>query len=66
MLQFEWDPAKRGEIRWQAIGLAGGLAVLLVAHTFRKDGEVIRLISARLATRKERIRYETNRAQDFE
>ena len=66
MLQFEWDPANRGEIRWQAIGFAGGLAVLLVAHTFRRDGEVIRLISARLATRKELIRHEINRAQDFE
>ena len=55
-----------GEPRWQALGLAGGVAVLLVAHTIREEGEdeVIRLISARRPTRKERNRYEQTRAQD--
>ena len=55
-----------GELRWQALGLAGGVTVLLVAHTVREEGEdeVIRLISARQATRKERKRYEQTRAQD--
>jgi hypothetical protein len=54
------------ELRWQAIGVAGGVAVLLVVHTSREEGEdeVIRLISARQATRKERKRYEQTRAQD--
>ena len=52
-----------GESRWQAIGIAGGVAVLLVAHTVREGdgGEIVRLISARLATRKERQRYEQTR-----
>ena len=52
------------ELRWRALGLAGGVAVLLVVHTSREedDEEVIRLISARRATRNERNRYENTRA----
>lgn len=54
-----------GEPRWQAIGLAGGIAVLLVAHTVQEESgdEVIRLISARRATREERNRYEQTRPE---
>lgn len=50
------------EERWQTLGLAGGIVVLLVAHTYRdKDGdEVIRIISARKATPAERALYEQN------
>ena len=64
---FEQDRTETGEPRWQALGLAGGVAVLLVAHTIREEGEdeVIRLISARRPTRKERNRYEQTRAQDI-
>ena len=49
-----------GEMRWRALGLVRGVAVLFVAHVIRQDGgdEVIRLISARAATRKERNHYE--------
>jgi uncharacterized protein len=65
---FEQDRAdeETGESRWQAIGLLEGMVLLLVAHTVREEGqdEVIRLISARRATRKERDRYEQTRAQD--
>ena len=55
-----------GEQRWQAVGLAGGVVLLLVAHTVREEGrdEVIRIISVRRTTRKERNRYEEIRAQD--
>jgi uncharacterized DUF497 family protein len=55
-----------GEQRWQALGLAGGVALLLVAHTVRDEGqdEIIRLISARRATREERNNYDETRAQD--
>jgi uncharacterized DUF497 family protein len=37
-----------GKPRWQALGLVGGVAVLIVAHTVREEGadEIIRLISA--------------------
>jgi len=53
-----------GEQRWQTIGRVEGHLVLLVAHTIRDDDEdgqpveVIRIISARRADRKERRRYE--------
>lgn len=51
-----------GEVRWHAHGLAAGVAVILVVHTMREEEEdVIRLISARLATKKERSRYEETR-----
>ena len=64
---FEQDRTdETGELRWQALGLAGGVALLLVIHTSREEGasEVVRIISARRATRKERKRYEKTRAQD--
>lgn len=49
------------EERWQTIGMAGGLLLLLVVHTFRgqEDDEVTRIISARKATPRERTIYET-------
>lgn len=64
---FEQDRAEEtGALRWQALGVAGGVLFLLVAHTVREEGEdeIIRLISARRATRRERKRYEQTRAQD--
>ncbi len=62
---FEQDRVdETGEGRWQAIGMVAGVAVLLVAPTLREEGndQVVRLISARRATRKERSNYETTRA----
>ena len=55
-----------GELRWRALGLVEGMVLLLVAHTVREEyqDEVIRLISARRATRMERHRYEQTRAQN--
>jgi uncharacterized DUF497 family protein len=51
-----------GEERWQTFGTVVGLLLLLVVHTVREDddssAEVIRIISARPANRKERRRYE--------
>jgi uncharacterized DUF497 family protein len=70
-LFLSWeDRVKDGEERWQACGEAEGLSLLIVVHTIREkaedgtpeDGtmiEVIRIISARRATPKERRRYET-------
>jgi uncharacterized DUF497 family protein len=54
------DRIEHGEERWQTLGLAGGIVVLLVAHTYYdEDGEeVIRIISARKATPHERKMYE--------
>jgi uncharacterized DUF497 family protein len=46
-----------GEERWWTVGSAGGVVVLVVAHTV-PDDEVIRIISARKATPRERRCYE--------
>ena len=48
------------EERWKTICLVQGLAMVVVAHTYREDdGEiVIRIISARRTTRHERRKYE--------
>ena len=56
----EQDRIENGEERWQTIGVVDGIVMLLVAHTVREqdDVEVIRIISARRADRKERGRYE--------
>ncbi|HBC81850.1 MAG TPA: hypothetical protein DC012_07770 [Escherichia sp.] len=54
------DRYENGEYRWQTIGLVHGIVVILVAHTIRFESgeEIIRIISARKADRKERSRYE--------
>lgn len=54
------DRVEGDEERWQTIGNAGGIVLLLVAHTWREAGgeEHIRIISARRATRQERKFYE--------
>ncbi len=55
-----------GEIRWQTIGSVDDVTVLLVAHTFQDqaEDEVVRIISARRATRRERKRYGQNRYEN--
>jgi uncharacterized DUF497 family protein len=64
-LFLSWkDRVQDGEERWQACGEVEGLTILIVAHTIREEFEggtsieVIRIISARRATPKERRRYE--------
>jgi uncharacterized DUF497 family protein len=58
------DRIEGREQRWQTIGLVDGHYLLLVAHTVYEDDsdeqpvEIIRIISARKADRKERQRYE--------
>jgi len=54
---------ENGEERWQTLGMVGSVVVLLVAHTLVEQAgeEVVRIISARKATRKERQWYEENR-----
>ena len=46
------DIYSEGEIRWILIGLSSQAKLLIVVYTLRND-DVIRLISARKATRKE-------------
>ena len=53
------DRIEEGEERWQTMGLVNGIVVLIVAHTLSEDNgdEVVRIISARKATPRERQRY---------
>lgn len=55
-----FDRIQDREERWQTLGIAGGIVVLLVAHVdYEEDGEaIVRIISARKATRHERKAYE--------
>lgn len=41
----EQDRLEGGELRWQTLGLAGGIVLLLVAHTVRneQEDEIIRI-----------------------
>lgn len=52
-----------GEERWQTLGLIEGVVVLLVAHLVELEGneEIIRIISARKATPRERDIYAQSR-----
>jgi uncharacterized protein len=54
------DRIEDGEERWQTMGLAGGITILIVAHTVEDNEgeEVIRIISARKATPREQRRYD--------
>jgi len=53
-----------GEQRWQTYGKVDGWLLVMVAHTVKEEErhsattEIIRIISARHASRKERQRYE--------
>jgi uncharacterized DUF497 family protein len=59
----EQDRIEGGEYRWQTVGQVQGMIVILVAHTttLNKLPEVIRIISARKATKAERRNYENQR-----
>ena len=57
------DRIENGEERWQTLGMIGNVVLVLVAHTSaeQEGEEVVRIISARKATRKERQKYEKDR-----
>lgn len=57
----ERDRIEGGELRWQTLGMVHGQLIIMVAHTVQDadaETEVIRIVSARRADRKERRRYE--------
>src|SRR5689334_1349466 len=58
MSEYEGD--EHGEIRWRTTGQIGGVIIVLVSHTIREedDVEIIRIFSARKASRRERQKYE--------
>ena len=51
------DHSMPTEDRFILLGLSGALRLLVVVHAYRDPGAVIRLISARRATRTERATY---------
>lgn len=53
----------RDEDRWVTIGQVGPRQILVVVHTYRPVGEteIVRIISVRKATRKERQQYRKRR-----
>jgi len=63
LCRTEQDRIEGAEYRWQTLGMVNGCLLVLVAHTvsFDEDGdELIRIISARPATKQERKRYENS------
>jgi uncharacterized DUF497 family protein len=66
----EQDRIENGERRWRTMGMVDGGGLLVVAHTVGEqddDGqpiEVIRIISARKADRRERRHYEQHQTFD--
>ena len=46
-----------GEDRFVLLGLSSSLRMLLVCHCYRREGDVIRIISARKATARESKHY---------
>jgi uncharacterized DUF497 family protein len=56
--RLKHDPDhSRGEERFILLGFSGRLRLLVVSHVYRQGEKVIRIISARKATRKERKQY---------
>lgn len=56
--RLKHDPDhSQGEDRFILLGFSAKLRILVVCHAYREEKEVIRLISARKATRNERKQY---------
>jgi uncharacterized DUF497 family protein len=51
------DREVEGEPRWQTIGMVNGIHMILVAHTVDEDEDLVRIVSARKATRREQSIY---------
>ena len=56
-VEFYDDKHSEWEDRFLLLGVGSKMRVLLVCHCLRSDGSVIRIISARKATKKERDLY---------
>ena len=57
-IQFPDPDHSQDEDRFLMLGVSHRLRVLTVCHCFREDGSVIRIVSARRATKKEIEYYE--------
>lgn len=56
-VQFFDDAPTAGEERFLLLGLSSDVKLLIVCHCERRNGEVIRIISARKATKRESAHY---------
>ena len=57
-----FDPSHSAEEdRFIILGISSKLRLLVVCHCYRESDDIIRLISARKATKKEEISYEKHR-----
>ena len=54
---FEDPDHSESDERFLLLGLSSSLRVLVVVHCLREEGEVIRIVSARRATKGERAEY---------
>jgi uncharacterized DUF497 family protein len=54
---IEDDDSPPSEERFNIVGISGNLRLLIVCHCYREDDEVIRIISARKATKIEEKYY---------
>jgi hypothetical protein len=56
-VEFYDDPHSRAEERFLLLGVSAKLRVLMICHCLREEGDVIRIISARKATKREKREY---------
>ncbi len=56
-VEFYDDEHEAMEDRFLLLGVSGRLRILMVCHCLRQNGDVIRIISARKATRNEEREY---------
>jgi len=57
-IQFYQNDNEEGEDRFLMLGLSAAHKVLMICHCERSSGNIVRIISARKATRNERKFYE--------
>ena len=57
-VQFYDEPNSEDEDRFLMLGMSSGAHLLLVCHCARDGGDIIRIISARKATKQESSHYE--------
>ena len=58
-IQFFHEEHPRNEKRFLLLGMISNARLLLVCHCEKEDGDVIRIISARKATRNEAQHYQS-------
>ena len=65
LLYEDMEESEYGEIRWRAIGeIDGKLFIVSYTSTEKDNAEIIRIISARKASRQERRAYENSAKDD--